>query len=139
MEMENFEKKLAQMTKPEVAHLKHQDMLANAITKAKDKSVFSWWWLIIPLYLFAMFLMKAFFMPQTTLLLNIHNFTSKELYSSILLFLVLPIVIIVINFISIRNIYFLSGSPKSLNFLRAAWFNILMIIFAILILIIYSL
>jgi hypothetical protein len=139
VEMENFEKKLAQMTKPEVDHLKHQDMLANTITKAKDKSVISWWWLNIPFYLIAMLLMKAFFMPQTTLLLNIHNFTSREMYSSILFFLVLPIVFIVINFISIRNIYFLSGSPKSINFLRAAWFNVLMIIFSILILIIYSL
>jgi len=139
MEMENFEETLTQMTKPEVTHLKHQDMLANAITKAKDKSVISWWWLSIPLYLIATLLMKTIFMPQTTLILNIHDFTSKEIYSSVLFFFVLPIVFIVINFISIRNIYFLSGSPKSISFLRTAWFNVLMIIFSILILIIYSL
>jgi hypothetical protein len=139
MEMENFEEKLTQMTKPEVTNLKHQDMLANAITKAKDKSVISWWWLSIPLYLIVTLLMKTIFMPQTTLRLNIHDFTSREIYSSILFFIVLPILFIVINFISIRNIYFLSGSQKSISFLRAAWFNVLMIIFSILILIIYSL
>jgi len=139
MEMENFEEKLTQMTKPEVTNLKHQDMLANAITKAKDKSVNSWWWLSIPLYLIVTLLMKTIFMPQTTLRLNIHDFTSREIYSSILFFIVLPILFIVINFISIRNIYFLSGSQKSISFLRAAWFNVLMIIFSILILIIYSL
>jgi len=139
MEMENFEEKLTQMTKPEVTHLKHQAMLANAITKAKDKSVVSWWWLSIPLYLIATLLMKTIFMPQTTLRLNIHDFTSRELYSSALFFLVLPIIFIVINFISIRNIYFLSGSPKSIKFLRTAWFNVLMIVFSVLILIIYSL
>ena len=137
--MENFEEKLSQMTKPEITHLKHQDMLANAIIKAKDKSVISWWWLSIPLYLFATLLMKTIFMPQTTLRLNIHDFTSRQIYSSVLFFLVLPIVFIVINFISIRNIYFLSGSPKTITFLRTAWFNVLMIIFSILILIIYSL
>jgi hypothetical protein len=139
MKMENFEEKLIKMTKPEVTHLKHEDMLAHAITKAKDKSVISWWWLSIPLYLIATLLMKTIFMPQTTLLLNIHDFTTREIYSSVLFFLVLPIVFIVINFISIRNIYFLSGSPKSIDFLRTAWFNVLMILFSILILIIYSL
>lgn len=137
--MQNFEEKLSQMTKPEVTHLKHQDMLANAIIKAKDKSVISWWWLSIPLYLIATLLMKTIFMPQTTLRLNIHEFASREMYSSVLFFLVLPILFIIINFISIRNIYFLSGSPKSISFLRTGWFNVLMIIFSILILIIYSL
>jgi len=139
MEMENFEEKLTQMTKPEVTYLKHQDMLANAITKAKDKSVISWWWLSIPLYLIAALVMKTIFMPQTNLRLNIHEFSNREIYSSVLFFLVLPIVFIVINFISIRNIYFLSGSPKSISFLQTAWFNVLMILFSILILIIYSL
>ncbi len=60
MEMKNFEDKLFHMTKPEVSQLKHQDMLANAITKAKDKSVLSWWWLSIPLYLITTLLMKSF-------------------------------------------------------------------------------
>jgi len=137
--MQNFEEKLTQMTKPEVTHLKHQDMLASAITKAKDKSVISLWWLSIPLYLIATLLMKSIFMPHTTLFSNIHDFTSAETYLSVLFFLVLPSVFIVINFISIRNIYFLSGSPKSINFLLTVWFNVLMIIFSILILLIYSL
>ena len=137
--MQNFEQKLTQMTKPDVTHLKHQDMLASAITKGKDKSVISWWWLSIPLYLIATLFMKSIFMPRTTLLSNIHEFKNGEVYSSVLFFLVIPIVFIVINFISIRNIYFLSGNPKSLNFLKTAWFNVLMIIFSVLVLIIYSL
>ena len=139
MEMQNFEQKLTQMTKPDVTHLKHQDMLASAITKGKDKSVISWWWLSIPLYLIATLFMKSIFMPRTTLLSNIHEFKNGEVYSSVLFFLVIPIVFIVINFISIRNIYFLSGNPKSLNLLKTAWFNVLMIILSMLILIIYSL
>jgi len=34
------------MTKPEIQGLKHESMLADAITNAKDKSVVSWWWLV---------------------------------------------------------------------------------------------
>ncbi len=139
MEMKNFEDKLFQIAKPGVSQLKHQDMLANAITKAKGKSVLSWWWLSIPLYLVAAFLMKSFFMPTTSLLSNLHDFGSKEKYASVLFFVVLPIFFIIINFTSIKKIYFLSGSPKSISFFKAAWFNVLIIIASILILIIYLL
>jgi len=137
--MENFENKLIQMTKPEVSQLKHQDMLANAISKAKDKSVVSWWWLCIPLYMIATLLMKTFFIPGTTLISNIYALKGKERYSSVLFFMVIPIVFIIINVISIRRIYLLSGSPKSIYFIRAIWFNALIIILSMLVLIIYSL
>jgi hypothetical protein len=139
MELESFEEKLTQMTKPEVTELKHQDMLAKSIATAKDKSVLSWWWLSIPLYICAALLMKSFFMPQTSLVSNLHNLTSKDKYSSILFFLVLPIIFAVINLISIRKIYFLSGNPNTLHFLESVWFNILIIAASIIILIIYSL
>ncbi len=137
MEMKYFEEELSKMTKPEVSHLKHQDMLANAITKAKDKSVVSWWWLSIPLYLVATLCMKSFFMPATSLSSNIQEFSSKQEYSSILLFLVLPVVCIFINLVSIKKIYFLSASPNLFDFLRIVWFNVLIIITSLLILAIY--
>ena len=139
MKMENFEEKLNQIEKPQVSQLRHQDVLANAITKAKDKSVLSWWWLSVPLYIIAAFLMKTLFMPQTTLVSNIHDFASKEKYSALLFFIVLPVLFIVINFVSIRKIHFLSGSPMTMGFLRAVWFNVLIILASILIIIIYLL
>jgi len=139
MEKQKFEEKLLRMTKPEVSDLKHQDMLANAITKAKDKSVLSWWWLSIPLYIVAMLLMKSAFIPNTTLISNIHELAIKERYISILFFLVVPIVFIIVNLLSIRKIYYLSGSPKTLNFLQTNWYNVLMLILSFLILLIYSL
>lgn len=37
--MEKFEETLINMTKPQVSQLKHEDMLAKAVTRAKDKSV----------------------------------------------------------------------------------------------------
>jgi len=139
MEMQKFEEKLIQMTKPDVLHLKHEDMLANAITKAKDKSVVSWWWLCIPLYIIATLLMKTFFIPGTTLISNILKLTGKEMYSSVLFFFLLPIVFITINFISIRKIYLLSGNPKTVNFIFSIWFNAVVIIFSMLVILIYLL
>lgn len=139
MEEQNFEKKLIQMTKPVVSELKHQEILADAITKAKDKSVLSWWWLSVPLYIIATLLMKTVFMPGTTLISNIYELTGRARYSSLLFFLIIPIVFIILNFISIRKIYLLSGSPKTVRFLLGIWYNVLIIIFSILILIIYSL
>jgi hypothetical protein len=139
MSTQDFEEKLKQMTKPEVDHLKHQDMLANAIANAKDKSVMSWWWLAIPLYLIAMLWMKSVYMPETSLISNIHDLTAKQKFMSVTLFLVLPVIFILINFLSIRKIYFLSGSPKTVNFIGRVWFNVLMIFLCLLLLIIYSL
>jgi len=139
MEMQKFEEKLIQMTKPDVLHLKHEDMLANAITKAKDKSVVSLWWLIIPLYIVAALTMKTIFMPRTTLLSNLHELTSNESYTSVVFFFVLPILFIIINVKSMRNIYFLSGNPKMITFLKETWYHVLILILSVLILIIYSL
>ena len=139
LKMKNFETELLQMSKPEISELQHQDMLENAIVKAKDKSVLSWWWLSIPIYVLAALLMKSFFMPSETLLSGLHNLTGKAKYSSVLFFLIVPIFFIIINSISIKKIYFLSGNPKSLKFLQAVWFNLLVIITSIIIVLIYSL
>jgi magnesium-transporting ATPase (P-type) len=139
MDTQNFEEKLKQMTKPEINQLKHQDMLADAITKAKDKSVVSWWWLIIPLYVISTLLMKTFFIPDTTLISNIHEFTSRQRFTSTIFLLILPIIFILVSFFNIRKIYFLSGNSKSVNLLKRVWLDILTILFSTLILIIYAL
>jgi hypothetical protein len=139
MEKDEFEKKLFQMTKPEVDQLKHQDMLADAIANSKDKTVLSLWWLIIPLYSIMMFLMKSLFMPSATLSSSIHDLITKQRFVAYLFFLISPLIFILINIISIRKVYILSGSPKSLNFLKTVWLNVLIIIFSIFVLIVYSL
>jgi hypothetical protein len=137
MDMQKFEEKLLRMTKPEVNQLKHQDLLAKAITNAKDKSVVSWWWLVIPLYIISTLLMKSIYMPDTNLISNIKDLTTKQRFTVNLFFLILPIFFILINFYSIRKIYILLGSPKSISYLKTVWLNILIIFFSILILIIY--
>jgi hypothetical protein len=139
MENENFEKKLMDMIKPEIKELKHEAMLADAIVNAKDKSVVSWWWLSVPVFIILMLMMKSTFMPGTTLISNMHELEGSQKYMSLIFFLISPLILILINAFSIKKIYFLSGRPKSINFLGTIWFNILIIILSVLILIIYSL
>ena len=137
MEKENFEKKLTDMTKPEIPDLKHEDMLAGAIINAKDKSVVGWWWLSVPAFVILMLMMKSVFMPGTTLISNMHEMESTQKYVSIIFFLISPLILIMINVLTIKKIYFLSGSPKSVIFLGTIWYNVLVIILSLLILIIY--
>ncbi len=135
--MQNFEEKLFQMTKPEVNQLKHQHLLADAVSKAKDKSVVSWWWLIIPLYIISTLLMKSIYMPGTTLISNIRDLTTKQKSLTTLFFIILPIFFILLNFFAIRKVFILSGSPRSITFLKTVWLNVVIIFFSILIVIFY--
>ncbi len=137
MDNQDFEEKLKQITKPEIDQLKHQDMLSDAVIKSRDKSVVSWWWLVIPLYIISTLLMKSIYMPNSTLISNIKEFISRQKFTSVLLFLILPVVFIFLSSLNIRKIYFLSGNPKSMKFLMSVWLDILMILFSILILFIY--
>jgi hypothetical protein len=138
MKKQNFEKKLSEMTKPELHQLRHEDMLADAIINAKDKSVVSWWWLSVPVFIILMLMMKSLYMPGITLVSNLQELAGREKYMSLLFFLISPVVLIILNAVSIRKIYFLSGSPKLLNFLQIVWLNVLVIVFSALILLIYS-
>lgn len=135
METQNFEEKLLKMTKPEVNQLKHQDMLANAITNAKDKSVVSWWWLSIPLFIIAMLTMKSVYMPHTTLISNIHELKRQQPVTSLIFFLIVPVFLIIFNGFSIRKIWSLTGDHKDANSVQTIWVNGLMIFFSIIILI----
>ena len=139
MEKDNFEMKLNEMTKPIIPHMKHEDMLAKAIINAKDKSVVSLWWLSVPLFIIIMLVMKSIYMPGTTLASNMSEMEIKNKFTSIIFFIISPVVIIIFNALSIRRIHFLSGSPKSLKFLEAVWINILAISLSVIVLIIYSL
>jgi hypothetical protein len=139
MENQNFEKKLFDMTKPEISRLKHEDMLANAIINAKDKSVLSLWWLSIPLFIIMMLIMKSIYMPGSDLINNIHELAGRQKYVSLIFFLIVPSLLIIFNAFSIRKVYFLSGSPRTIKFLEFVWLNIAIIALSVTILIIYSL
>lgn len=138
MEMKNFEEILINMSKPEISQLKHQDMLAKAIINAKGKSVVSFWWLCIPLYLMAAFAMKSIYFPQTPLISTFRELTDQKGYMAVLLFVVLPVILIIINLLTIRQLFFLYGNTKVTRFIKTVLAQILIIILSLLILIIYE-
>ena len=135
--MTAFEETLTGMTRPGVPELKHQALLAQAISKGRSKSVLSLWWMSIPLYVTAMLLMKSAYMRNTTLMSNLHEFIGREKYAAALFFLIAPAVFIIINAASIRRIHYLSGGPGPAALLRRAWFNAAIIIVSVTIIIIY--
>lgn len=137
MEMKNFEENLINMSKPEISQLKHQDMLANAIIKAKDKSVVSLWWLSIPLYLVAALAMKSIYFPQASLISTFRELTDQQGYMAVLLFIALPVILIIINFLAIRQLYFLYGNTKLILFIKTVMAQVLIIILSFLILLFY--
>lgn len=137
METQYFEDKLIQMTKPEITNLKHQEILSDAILKAKEKSIVSWWWICVPLFIICMLVMKSMFMHGTSLISNIHEYAEKEKYQSLFLFIIVPATLIIANMLSMRKVFKFYGSPRDTRFLEIVWFNIVIIVFSVLVLLIY--
>jgi hypothetical protein len=139
METDKFEERIRDMEKPEVSDLRHEDLLSVAIINARGKSVVSWWWISIPLFIILMLLMKSVYNPGTTFMSGINELKATDKYVSLLFFLLSPLVLIVVNAMTIREIYLLAGKPKAFSFSEEIWFCVLNIALAIFILIIYIL
>jgi hypothetical protein len=137
METQNFEDKLIQMTKPEVTNLKHQEILSDAVLKAKEKLIVSWWWICVPLFIICMLIMKSMFMPGTSLISNIQDYAEKEKYQSLFLFIIVPVALIIANILSIRKVFKFYGSPMEKSFIEIVLFNIVIIVFSVFVLAIY--
>ena len=139
MATQNFEDILNNITKPEVPELKHEAMLSKIIIKAKSKSVVSLWWLCIPLYIIAALLMKSFYVQGTSLISNLHQLTDSKSYTSVLLFIVLPVLFIIINVLSIKQLFFLYSSLTKTSFLKLIAVHVFIILLSLLVLLIYFL
>ena len=137
--MTEFKEKMEQMSKPEIEELKHRDLLSSVIIKSKDTSVLSSWWLGIPVYLVAAFVMKSCFMPHTTLLSNIDGFTEQNKLVSFFIFIAIPITFIIINLIITKNIFSLFAKIASFHFFKVIRFNLLIIAASLLLMLLYSL
>ena len=126
----NFERKLSNMSKPDLPNLAHEGNQEKAVMSAKEKQVLSFWWLCIPVYIIAAMLMKTLYNPQASFHSGIH--TANPNYTGILLFVVLPVLVIVINLVSIKQLLFLSLKKQ-------VWVNIGLVLVSILVLFIYLL
>jgi hypothetical protein len=134
MSTENFEDILNNMEKPGVPELKHAAMLPGMIAKTKDRSAVSLWWLFIPLYVIAALLMKSFYVSGTSFTSLLHDFAGSKTYTSVLIFYILPVLLIITNIISIKQLYFLYGSLTKTGFLKIIRTQLLLIIVSLLIL-----
>ncbi len=135
--MEKFEEILNDMSKPEIGGLKHEDMLAKGITRIKDTSTVSLWWVSIPVYLATAFAMKSFYTPHLSMAAAFHEMFGIKSYTGVPLFLVLPIILIIINLVNTRQLFFLYGNSKRLAFLKLIYTEILIIIVSLVVLLIY--
>ena len=133
----NFENMLNNISGPEIKSLRHEDLLARAIIRNKHKAAVSFWWLSIPIYIIAAFVMKSTFMPGTSFISILHGLISKDGYTVILIFIVIPAALIVTNMISLINLYRLSGKPAAIKLLQAEYINVIFTVILIILMIIY--
>ncbi len=137
--MENFEKILIHMSKPRVKKLRHQDLLGETLMKAKDRSVVSWWWLSIPVYVIIMLIMKSMYNNGTTLTDSLNELKERDKYFSLFIFIIIPLLLIILNSGIIRKIYLQSWNHNHPGFIKHTWINILVILFSVIMMIIYLL
>lgn len=127
------------MNKPETGPLKHQQMLESAITRIKDHSTLSAWWLCLPLYVLAMLFMKTLYVPESTLISNLADLQARQPLLSVLMFVLVPIGSIILNIVSIKRLLAFSGARNVNEMPLFALLPMLMVIVSILILIVYTL
>jgi hypothetical protein len=125
--MDEFEKKMEEMSKPEIQDLKHQNMLAERIIREKRKTALTWWWVVLPFYVTATFMMKSLYFPGTGLFKFLGEFILTNSKGSFLLFVFLPLFTIIINVQSIWKLYFYSGASINAPFILNSLFKLFLI------------
>ena len=134
--MDDFEKKLIEMSKPEVTRLKHQEILSKELFMTRHRNAVSWWWLGIPLYIVAALIMKSVYFPTEGLQAGIRQLKNHNKSLTYLAFVVVPLLLILINAV---NIFKLSRIIKTrdLYFLKAIRVSLIILALSIIVLIIF--
>lgn len=114
-------------------------MLENEIINAKDKAVMSIWWLAVPVFVIVTLLMKGFYISGSSLISGINDLADRQSDIFLTFFLISPLLLIIYNAASIIKVRSLTENQKSIDFLGAVWFNILIILLSVIIIIVYSL
>ena|GEM_PF-4032548 len=85
------------MSKPEVPPLKHQEALSKLIIQSKRKTVLSLWWLSVPVFMIAAFVMKQLYKPGSSLGASIREFKERHSIQALLLVFFLPLAVVAIQ------------------------------------------
>lgn len=133
-----MEQMLNQMSIPSVEELKHEDILAKHIILRNHKSTISLWWLSVPVYTFAAFLMKSFYYKNTSVISMVRELLDRKSYVGPIVFGILPFLLLIINILSIRQSYYLYGSFKRGAFIQTILSELVFIILSALILLVYG-
>lgn len=134
METSEFENKLHHMSKPEINQLSHQNLVAHAISRAKEKSVVSLWWLAIPAFVIIMLWMKSMYMPQHRFFTYLKETISGQPPLMVFIFYFVPVILTLVNAWTIKKTNYLLGGPGIFKLLQAVGHNVVMILLALFIL-----
>ena len=137
--MENWEDNFEKMSKPEMPELLHGQALKNAIERAEEKSVISFWWLLVAVYVIGAFLLKTLYKPGSFFLSSIRAFKGSQVFPAILFFLISPAVVLLFSVRSIKERYFLAGNPRLGSFVRSILVQVFLIFFSLITIVIYFL
>jgi hypothetical protein len=135
--MNEFEKKLQQMSKPEIKNLQHEEVLSKIICNAKEQSVLSFWWMSIPVYIIALFIMKTFFMPSSTIVEGLKSFKNNNHFVALFLFVIVPLLLFVLNVQSIKKVYQLTQNISYTFQVTKMYLNLFVALLCIAIILVY--
>lgn len=134
--MDEFEKMLSKMSKPEVTELRHQAMLADQIIKTKHKAALSWWWLGIPVYILLAFIMKSFYAPGSSLKSSLAKFAETNGLLAWSSFVAFPTVLIIINGVSVYKLAIMNDGLRG-GLLKALIYNLAAIVLSIIVMAVF--
>lgn len=108
--MEDLQKILTGMSKPEVPPLRHQEALTDLIIHCKRKATLSLWWLSVPVFIIGALVMKQLYKPRSTLWASIRELKGRHSTQSLILLFFLPLIVSILQIWQLRRLHFVRQS-----------------------------
>ena len=103
-------------------------MQQNDLNSAKSIAALSWWWAATPLFTMFCMISRLTFIQNSNLFDEFNLFFEAHVLQTYLLFLVLPLAGIVVNFPVIRSAWMNSSYPTRISFIQPAYANFLVML-----------
>jgi len=134
--MDDFEKTLLNMSKPEIPPLRHEEILSKALFMNRHRHAVSWWWLGIPLYIIGALIMKSMYSPGEGLLDGIRQLRDHNKILAYGAFVVVPLLLMAI---SAASIFELSKIIKTRDifFLKTILVSLIVLVLSIIVLLLF--
>ena|SRR5260221_10569640 len=136
-DMEDFEKKLENMGKPETKSVKPPIEIKLAIVNAQRSAVLGLWFIVVPCYfLFCVFMFYYFHMDYGIFgsIFELFSMLDRDPYAWILgpiILIVLPLIAIALNVLAITHFSF-DGTEKVLKIsIKLRWLNLAILLLSL--------